>query len=524
MLFDDVVDSINRITDLRRIAHNRVIDHSKLDADDLKQAIKTVKPHYLHRETVQDRVEEALYLEPDTDIRVLSRLILTDVMLNTYGFQLEAKKVGQYVKKVEQSVVDESNNIRDLVDLACLNKESTRYKNLDLYNFVLSVAWDSENSKSPDEVNLLRKLRDRLNISEADHRILEAKLGVYPKHANEIHTLDEIEKARRELQRKGLLFSIKLEGIDQQIDIIPEELAKILREILNVELREESYRALMEYRPIRRKDHLTKVLERCGVEISRHDTVETLVDYVIRYVPASKAFSSVSPRYGLNNEQLASWLKEINEHVSGTTEERIQRILQHFDELRPHIHEETDERERWYEFYEELGFRNREVLQRQHVIEKDLEIEAKYEDATKFLFSKKLNHTPLHQEGSNHCDGLVSFGNGYLMWDNKSKETPVRLQDHVRQFNDYMGKMRDKPVRIFLVIGPEFTDSSESDAIQNRAERDFMTDIVLITSKELKNLAEEWSSEKNKKREDPFPLGMLAATGRFNRDRLGKFS
>jgi len=44
----------------------------------------------------------------------------------------------------------------------------------------------------------------------------------------------------------------------------------------------------------------------------------------------------------------------------------------------------------------------------------------------------------------------------------------------------------------------------------------------LITSGELKNLAEEWSSSGNKNREEPFPLGMLASSGRFSREKLGK--
>ena len=48
--------------------------------------------------------------------------------------------------------------------------------------------------------------------------------------------------------------------------------------------------------------------------------------------------------------------------------------------------------------------------------------------------------------------------------------------------------------------------------------------IVLITAKELKELAEEWSSPKNKNREKPFNLALLSVSGRYNRDRLGKLN
>lgn len=52
----------------------------------------------------------------------------------------------------------------------------------------------------------------------------------------------------------------------------------------------------------------------------------------------------------------------------------------------------------------------------------------------------------------------------------------------------------------------------------------FDRSIVLITAAELKALAEEWSSPQHKNRETPFPLGLLAASGRFDRRKLGKLT
>ena len=176
------------------------------------------------------------------------------------------------------------------------------------------------------------------------------------------------------------------------------------------------------------------------------------------------------------------------------------------------------------EFYEELASRDREVLRAQHVIEKDLEIESKFEDATRYLFSEKLNHSPLKQSGSRHPDGLVSLQSNYLMWDNKSKDSPglVEFRDHIRQFDEYMD-VADKPVPVFLVVGPGFTDESEIDANGYHAQH-FDRNIVLITASELKALAEEWASPRNRNKEEPFPLGLLAATGRFERKRLGRLN
>ena len=403
--------------------------------------------------------------------------------------------------------------------MAAGNNDTNRYRDLDLYFFVLRVAWENEDAKSADEVNLLRKLRARLNITESDHRLLEAKLGKYPNPSNLLHTRTDVGEARRLLQGLGLLFSVRQDG-ETDLDVIPEEIAAVIRAIQGIGIRKECYAQLMEHRPLRRKAHLVDVLTQADVEFGRYDNVETLVERVLRYVPASQAIASVSPRYGLNSDQLSVWCRQLSISPSGPIEERVARVVEHFDQLRPKIVVETDEREVWYEFFEELASRNHEFLRAQHVIDKDLEIESKFEDATSYLFEELLNHAPLQQRGSAHPDGLLSLRTDYLMWDNKSKETPVNLKDHVAQFDGYMNQA-DKPVPVFLVIGPEFTEDSESEAIRYHAQH-FDRDIVLITAKELKQLAEEWSSSANKQRDTGFNLGMLASTGRFNRERLGK--
>ena len=388
-------------------------------------------------------------------------------------------------------------------------------------NSFLESLGENENTKSPDEVNLLRKLRGRLRITESDHRLLEAKLGKYPKESNELHGRSEINEVRRFLQGSGLLFAIRQDdGVDW--DVIPEELASLLRNILGIELRTDSYREMMTYRPLRRKSRLIDVLSRSGVEFGSYDTIEQLVDHVQRYVPPSKALASTSPRYGLNSEQLSDWCRELGLSPQGAVEERVGRVIGHFDGLRPRMEKETDERARWYEFYSELAARDHKALRAQHVIEKDLEIEAKFEEATRYLFEEKLNHTPLQQRGSNHPDGLLSLQTNYLMWDKKSKESRVNLKEHIVQFDTYMDRP-DKPVPIFIVIGPDFTEESDAEAVRYHAQH-FDRNIAMITANELKDLAEEWSSDDNRNREEPFPLGLLTATGRFDRSRLGKLA
>lgn len=519
MKFDQAVSTVRTLTELRRIAGAHVVDHRQLEDTELRDAVTRVKPQYLHEDTVRDQLTYCFFKDPDNDHRVLARVLLADVLLNQYDFLLPTSETEERVIAFEQAILDRSNEAT-ILEMACGDKDSQRFKDLELYAFVLGVAWEDEDHKTPDEVNLLYKLRERLNITETDHRIIEAKLGKFPKPANVLHSRSEVNDVRRHLQAHGLLFAAQQDdGVD--IDVVPEELAAVLRRILQIEMRKDSYRQLMSYRPLRRKEHLTDVLERHGVQYGRYDTVDVLVGRVLDYVPPSKAIASSSPvRFGLKSDQLAAWCRELSLSPYGSVEERVNRIITHFDNLRPQLESGVDERARWYEFYEELAFRKHDLLRSQHVIEKDIEIEAKFEAATRFLFAEKLNHSPLQQRGSNHPDGLLSLQANYLMWDNKSKETAINLKDHIAQFDNYMSQS-DKPVPVFLVIGPDFTEDSETEALRYHAQH-MGRNIVLITAKDLQRLAEEWSSPKNRNREDPFPLGLLAATGRFDRKRLGK--
>ena len=123
MNFESVVDNMSKIAELRRVAGAHVVDHRQLSNDDLKSAIIKVRPQYLHEETVRSALEKSLYREPRTDIRVLSRLILIDVLLNEYGFELIEANTEERVIATEQSILNKSNEC-DLVDLGCSTKDS----------------------------------------------------------------------------------------------------------------------------------------------------------------------------------------------------------------------------------------------------------------------------------------------------------------------------------------------------------------------------------------------------------------
>ena len=153
-------------------------------------------------------------------------------------------------------------------------------------------------------------------------------------------------------------------------------------------------------------------------------------------------------------------------------------------------------------------------LRANNIIEKDLQCEHLFEQATDYIFEKLLLNKPLTLTGTEHPDGKLSFKDKYIMWDNKSKETPVNLKDHIQQFDRYI-KTSDKDVVVFMVIAPDFTPQSVQECVDYSLNNDAL--ILLITADELKTVAETWSK---KHPDEIFNLGYFKQNGRFDISRL----
>lgn len=514
MKFSECVAAIPTHNDLKRTASAHVVDYTRLNSDELQSSILKTAKQYTHPDAIIGALHEALWQDSNLDKRVLSEIIIVDILINESGFMLSVPDLDEQVSQFEQAVVNQSSE-RKLRDLAGGREGTERFEALSLYNFVLETAWQHRDTKSVDETNLLRKLRDRLRITTREHRLLEAMLGKYPKPHNELHSRNEITDALRSLQAAGLLLVIR-DDSGTNFAVIPDEIAEQIRASLGIEIRAYGYRQLLQAKYVRKKAYLQSALDKSEV-LYANETVAELQEKVMESMPPSVLLGGLSARDGLNNEDLHAWCTELDLPVAGTKAQRIERIIEFYDKLEQlsEIGEE-DPRRIWYLFLDELSRRDAKSLRAQQVIEKDLEIEHFFEAATGFLFENRLNHVPLKQAGTEHSDGLLAFRDTYIMWDNKSKETAVDLNDHIKQFDRYMEKA-EKPVPVFMVIAPDFTPNSESVALAYTAEH-IGRNICLITAAELKELAELWASDDNKRNSEPFPLGMFARAGRFSLD------
>jgi len=332
-----------------------------------------------------------------------------------------------------------------------------------------------------------------------------------------LHTYDDIDAARRLLQAKGLIVCIKnSDGV--MCDMIPDDIAKEIRRYYNVEIRSYGYEKLVDYVVKKTKkqyliDIVTKAskhYETANIEISNNPTVNELRTIILKSIQPSNLIGGFSAYDGMNVDELSGWCGDLGLSVSGTKKALIDRILEYYDAVRRIELKTEDTREKLVSVYSELAKRDLKFLRANNIIDKDLQCEHYFEDATNYIFEKMLLNKPLTLTGTDHPDGKLSFKDKYIMWDNKSKETAVNLKDHIQQFDRYI-KTSDKDVVVFMVIAPDFTSQSIQECVDYSLNND--TQILLITADELKAVAEAWVKKHNG---DIFNLGYFKQNGRFD--------
>jgi hypothetical protein len=501
MDIEKCVRNVSTLTELKRIASPYVIDYRGLTEDEIKDALIKTAPQYYFDSNVRKTLSQ-ISLNSNRNTRIIGVQLLQHVVLQRDECMSAKRSTDEDIIKWEQAIVDRSNE-----DL--LKKSNERSRDLGFMKFVMEAAWEHNNDLSVDEKNLIEKIRERIQVTTTELRIIEAQLGKFPKAANEIHTRQEIEEVRRELQASGLLFAIRdNDGTD--FDVIPSEIAKVISNILGVEMRDYGYSELLKYKAVRSKGYIKSALDKVGIKTEKNPSLEELTSIALEQLSPRVLLGGTSPRDGLQVGLMSKWCSDLNLNVSGTKNDLIERIIAFYNALNEKSEEVEDERELFFKYFEDLACRNIQGLRSQQLIEKDIEIERKFEDVTNYIFEKMLGHKPLNLVGTNHADGALSHKDRIIYWDNKSKESPVNLKDHIKQFDGYI-RQSDKGVSGFLVIGPSFTPESSLLSMQYQVENGTM--ISMITATELKTLAESWAAKKDA---GAFPLGYLLQSGRFN--------
>lgn len=499
------ITQIPNVTIAKRVAAAYVADYRRLSFEEIKEFLVKTAQQYTSYENIANRLEE-IKLDENRAVRIIAPILIREYLLNQDDFISTCKETDSAILNYEKSIVDESNNF----DFSKISEESA------LFKFMLDTAWNLNNDVSVDEKNLLEALRQYLSITVREQHILEAKSGRFPTFENALHSFDDIDAARKVLQTKGLLMAAK--NADGVIcDIIPTDIAAQIRKYYNIEMRTYGYEKMIDSVVKKtNKQYLIDIVSKASqnstkgrVKISNSFTINELKDTILKVVQPSNLIGGFSPRDGMDVEVLRKWCEELGLMVSGTKNALIERILKYYDEMRRIELKTEDNREKLVAVYKQLAARDLKYLRANNIIDKDLQCERLFEDATSYLFEKLLLNKPLTLTGTEHPDGKLSFKDKYIMWDNKSKESAVNLKDHIQQFDRYI-KTSDKEVVVFMVIAPEFTPQSVQECVDYSLNND--TQILLITADELKTVAETWSK---KHPGEIFNLGYFKQNGRF---------
>ena len=510
MNYQNCVNLSANINELKRIASAYVEDCRRLDLAELKTSLLKTEGQYTSYENVKMQMDK-LKLHENPIVRVVVPIFLQAYLLDEDEFTSPCKVTEEAVLSYEQEIIDESNNF----ELKNISKDFA------LLKFLLDKAWARDGNISVDEKNLIDEVRKYLNISEKDQNVLEAKAGRYPTKGNILHTRSDIDVARKALQSAGLLFYIR-NSDNISCDIIPEEIAKCLRQYYGLELKVYGYKQLILYvTKITKKQYLLDILNKhnenpntANIEVPINCTIPLLQEIILKTIKPSNLIGGFTPRDGLDLVTLTKWCANLGLNVSGSKANLITRILEYYDSLRKIKVNSEDEREKYFNVYHELACRNLIYLRENNILKKDLECEHYFEKATNYLFEVLLKNKPLLLTGTEHPDGKLSYNDKYILWDNKSKETAVNLKDHMSQFEGYI-RNSDKAVSVFMVIAADFTENSVEECVRYSFKND--TQILLITADELKELAEKWHKDHP---EESFNLGFFKQNGRFDKSKV----
>src|SRR5699024_11191593 len=227
------------------------------------------------------------------------------------------------------------------------------------------------------------------DLSVVQLKEILSKIGRFPQKGNKPHTHQQISRSLINLQSRGLILRFRE---DTTYFIIPEDIARILRYEMGGELRKEVYETLLSDLSV---VQLKEILSNLDFNVSgvKEKLVQRIIQHNILPSTALKTFSSV---------ELTEILRGLEgTKVSGKKREKVQNIIDYYEMLSsPLLSDPTDNRARLYDFFVELASRDYKTLRINKVIEKDVQVDKYFEDATRYLFENKLGNQLVKMDGT----------------------------------------------------------------------------------------------------------------------------
>jgi hypothetical protein len=185
-------------------------------------------------------------------------------------------------------------------------------KNISLYLKMIKTAWESDLKIDASEINLLNFLRNELNISFKEHTMLV--------HHEDLiqywYTENYYEKERNYLISSGIIFPL------EDYYIIPETIGKYIRQSWGMELNNEQYLRILSYLT---NNDLSDILAGTNLQISGTSNQKTQ-RIIENFIPQRKALLLT------NLSSLKNIARESGSIIGGTKEEVIDNLIDYFDD------------------------------------------------------------------------------------------------------------------------------------------------------------------------------------------------
>jgi hypothetical protein len=236
----DVLATYKR-SDLNRLGKDKIANYVGLPVDILRDELSKVLTTY-------DHIKRKIQFRKPPGYTIL------DIIVNRQDFSVPIQEIKGIVQEEINNVIVEARRGEGL-------KEDKQY---DLYAKMLKTAWDFQEDLLPPEANLLSALREYLNITRGEHRLLEAQLEVFKFSHSSFSR--EIEHFARE----GIIFTHETDYV------IPEETVERIKEVWGIELDQEPYKRLLGYLT---SSQLYSALSR--LELKRSGSQETRINRVL---------------------------------------------------------------------------------------------------------------------------------------------------------------------------------------------------------------------------------------------------
>lgn len=496
---------------LERIIKSFTVEYPRKDEEGYREEIKNNIDTLKNPQDVFERFQGTFIQSGEPYSNKILAAFTLKALLSKEEYCATENEIIEFVQKEEMGILEASKQ-QDVLKHLPDNSET-------IFKAVLEAALE-DNSISKDEMALLKKLRQKLEINEKDQHIILAHLQHFPNSKNQPHSLGEIKSSLNDLQKCGLLFYCNQPGGNQEkFYVIPEELVPALKSLLDIELMEDKYGLLLNTLTI---EQLKTVVKSKNLMIS--GPKDALVERAITAgIKPSEALDLLSI---IELQDIAVKCKGLKK--TGSKKSKIEEIIAFYDHLitKDTSRESDDPNEIYYQYFEQLASRDEKNLFSLEVITKGKDVDNAFEYGTQYMFQKKFGHSLVHQNGSDHCDGCIEFTNGELfMWDNKSlmQGSSYSFPDkHLTQFKRYIKDARDRhgqQVRCFLIITSDVDEVSIDNAYKLKHDSGADTDVAIVGASDLKEIAENWK----KTAKDPskaFNLEVFNYTGILDRETL----